>query len=31
MASNKDYLYMKVVALNEIYNFVVLSFCILDS
>ena len=26
MLSNEDTFYMKVVALNEIYNFVVLSF-----
>jgi hypothetical protein len=26
MLSNEDNFYMKVVALNEIYNFIVLSF-----
>jgi hypothetical protein len=30
MVSNEDTFYMKVVALNDIYNIVVLSFYIWD-
>jgi hypothetical protein len=30
MVSNEDIFYMKVVALNDIYNFLVLSFFIFE-